>query len=98
MFLEPLSICSCRFTNILFITHNPGILLSVDHPVLCDGISVLESLQVVLHGSTSFNTSAIFSVDILQNATVFLDLMETCWRFGKCLSLNFAVHREPSEQ
>ena len=54
MFFEPVSKCSCRFTNVLFITLNPGTFVSAEHPTLmCGGISIFWDYQEVLDGSSS---------------------------------------------
>ena len=96
MFLEPLSKCSCRFTNVFFIPLNPGTLGSVDLPSFC--VMIFGVHQEVLDGSTSFEIylSPMLVTDVLDTHWALLCmvlwdgccsslvvLVCTCWCFWK---------------
>ena len=54
IFLEPLSKCSCRFSNMFIITLHTGTLVYIYHSISqYDGVSILHSHQKVLNGSAS---------------------------------------------
>ena len=95
LIVEPLSKCSWRLSNILFITLHPVTLVSVyDSTLLLDRILIFWSHQKVSDGSTSFkiNLHLMFTAHILQVLTQpFVLWNYHIWILVVILARNFGV-------
>ena len=84
VFLEPLSKCSSRFTNVLFSTFLPGTLIPVNHST-CPGVvfSVPGSHEEILDSSATFkmNLHSMLATNTFETFTHSLSV----WHHYVCV-------------